>query len=94
MTTILLICDDEKRRAELHNTLIPEFQVYSANHFSANIIKNKLKEIEYIVVETESLGELRNKEKISIYVNKDKKKEDLHDIIKNLLKYLRNIILL
>lgn len=88
MTTILLICDDEMRRAELHRTLISEFKVYSTDHFAAESLKYKLRKKDIILVESENLEDA--KEKISIYSGNKKEKSKFHKVIKKLLLKVEN----
>ncbi len=64
MQTILLICDDEARRAELHRQLLPDFEVYAVSHKRAASLRRKMGRKKVIVVEEEDWGASK---KISIH---------------------------
>ena len=87
-TTILLICDDEKQRSELHQILLPEYEVYSSNHFTAKEMKNRLRNKDYLILETDYYIEPTLREKISIYPCDERKKKDYKDVMKRILGFL------
>lgn len=82
MQTILLICDDEVRRAELHRLLLADFEVYAVSHESAASMQKKIAGKRVIVVEEEDWGASR---KISIHPLTGKEGGGLARLIKSLL---------
>jgi hypothetical protein len=89
LPSILLICDDENRRAELHQIFISEFDVYSTNHSAADTIIKKLGERTFIVIETRFTDETEDKEKISIYCSKGGKGNYFKEVIGKILKFIK-----
>lgn len=81
MQTVLLICDDEERRAELHRLLLSDFEVYATDHASFAAMRDELGDRDVIVVEHEE----SQKGKISIYPVEREETQNLLQIIRSVV---------
>ncbi len=86
MQTILLICDDERRRAELHRQLLPDFEVYAVSHKKAARLRRKMARKKVIVVEEEEWGAAK---KISIHPLTDEEGGKLSRLIGSIVEVMR-----
>lgn len=82
MQTILIICDDEKRRAELHRQLLPDFEVYAASHDTAASLQKQIKNKDVIIVKEEGMG---TEKKISIHPVQNARTARIAKLLKSIL---------